>query len=50
MNILIIGSSGFLGRHLSIFLENNGHSVTKLTSRDIDLTNQQSCENIPKIN
>jgi GDP-L-fucose synthase len=50
MNILITGSSGFLGRHLSVFLEQKGHNVTKLNSSNVDLTNQQSCENIPKIN
>jgi GDP-L-fucose synthase len=50
MNILITGSSGFLGRHLSDFLEQKGHNVTKLNSSNVDLTNQQSCENIPKIN
>lgn len=50
MNILITGASGFLGRHLSVFLEKKGHNVTKITSKEIDLTNQHSCENIPKLN
>ena len=50
MNILITGASGFLGRHLSVFLEQKGHNVTKITSKEIDLTNQYSCENIPKLN
>jgi GDP-L-fucose synthase len=50
MNILITGASGFLGRHLSVFLEKKGHNVTKITSKEIDLTNQNSCENIPKLN
>jgi GDP-L-fucose synthase len=49
MNILITGASGFLGRHLSIFLQNKGHVVTKLSSKDVDLTNQESCKNIPSL-
>lgn len=50
MNVLITGASGFLGRHLSVFLEKKGHNVTKISSKEVDLTNQYSCENIPKLN
>ena len=38
MNILITGASGFLGRHLSVFLEKAGHLVTKTDSKSADLT------------
>lgn len=40
MKILITGSSGFLGRHLSPRLEEEGHEVTKLNSRNCDLTDK----------
>lgn len=39
MNILVTGSSGFLGQALCPFLESNGHTVTRLSSKICDLRN-----------
>lgn len=44
MNILISGSSGFIGKHLTKRLKSEGHSVVGLTSRNCDLTKQGSPE------
>ena len=41
MQILVTGASGFLGRALCAKLETQGHTVTKLTSRN-DLTKLSS--------
>ncbi len=42
MNILITGASGFLGRHLCLYLEDKGHTLVKLNSQAADLTVQNS--------
>jgi GDP-L-fucose synthase len=44
MNILVTGASGFLGTHLCHALEECGHKVTKLNSRNCDLTQPNSLE------
>ena len=41
MNILITGSTGFLGKHLSNKLKNLNHNVTEVSSKTIDLTNYE---------
>ena len=46
MNILISGSSGFIGKHLTKRFESEGHSVVGLTSRNCDLTKQGSLEKL----
>ncbi len=46
MNILISGSSGFIGKHLTKRFESEGHSVVGLTSRNCDLTKQDSLEKL----
>jgi GDP-L-fucose synthase len=38
MNVIVTGASGFLGGHLCTHLEQDGHSVTKLSSKNCDLT------------
>lgn len=42
MNILITGASGFLGRFLSNVLENQDHQLTKISSKNCDLTEASS--------
>ncbi|MBM3229823.1 NAD-dependent epimerase/dehydratase family protein [Candidatus Parvarchaeota archaeon] len=42
MEILVTGSSGFLGSHLCRALEEKGHRLTKLTSKNCDLTDQNA--------
>lgn len=49
MNILVTGASGFLGRHLCDYYESQGNNIIKLSSKVIDLTNESSLDNIPKI-
>lgn len=45
MNILVTGSSGFLGNALCAALEQNGDNVTKLNSRNCDLTQGRALHN-----
>jgi GDP-L-fucose synthase len=45
MKIIITGSSGFLGSHLSSFLETNGHDITRLNSKNCDLCKIASLKN-----
>lgn len=42
MNILVTGSSGFLGTALCAFLESSGMNVVQLNSRNCDLTKSES--------
>ena len=49
MIILVTGASGFVGRHLTVFLEDSGHKVIKLSTSEIDLTCQKELEGIPKL-
>jgi GDP-L-fucose synthase len=42
MNIVITGATGFLGVSLCRALESQGHQLTKLNSRNCDLTKQDS--------
>ena len=44
MEILVTGSSGFLGGHLCAELERQGHTLTKLNSKNCDLTKQGSLD------
>lgn len=44
MKIIVSGSSGFLGSTLCKYLEEQGHSLTKLNSKDCDLTIAGSLE------
>jgi len=46
MKILITGASGFLGRHLCKRLRKEGHEVIGLSSRDCDLTKQDSLNKV----
>jgi len=46
MNILITGSTGFLGRHLCPYLAEQGHTVVSLSSKNCDLTKQSSLESL----
>lgn len=50
MNILITGSTGFLGKHLSNKLKNLNHNVTEVSSKTIDLTNFELVKSIPSSN
>lgn len=42
MNILVTGSSGFLGTNLCSYLDNLGHHLTRLNSRNCDLCDAKS--------
>jgi GDP-L-fucose synthase len=44
MKILVTGASGFLGTHLCHALEKEGHLVTRLSSKNCDLTNADSLD------
>lgn len=44
MKILVTGASGFLGRSLCDFLEQEGSQVTRLDSKNCDLTIQGNLE------
>jgi GDP-L-fucose synthase len=44
MNIIVSGASGFLGSHLCPFLERLGHALTRLDSKNCDLTQANSLE------
>lgn len=46
MNVLVTGSSGFIGRHLVPALRAHGHTVTALSSREADLTRQGDLERL----
>ena len=51
MKILITGGTGFLGRHLSRFLQNQSqkHELTELNSRNCDLTRSDTLSKYSKI-
>jgi GDP-L-fucose synthase len=49
MNILITGSTGFLGRHLCNKLKSQNHNVIEINSKMIDLSNYESVKTIPKL-
>lgn len=42
MRVLVTGATGFLGKALCARLEEQGHSLTRLNSRNCDLTRQDS--------
>lgn len=42
MKIFITGASGFLGKFLSRFLEEKGHTITAISSKNCDLTQAQA--------
>ena len=42
MNIIVTGSSGFLGKTLCKYLKEQGHSLTELTSSNCDLISEAS--------
>lgn len=44
MKILVTGSSGFVGKNLVAYLERQHHDVTSLTSKNCDLTQQDSLD------
>jgi len=46
MNVLVTGSTGFLGRHLCPLLIKNGYTVRCLTSKECDLTHSDSLEKL----
>ncbi len=48
MKIVVTGASGFLGKSLCKYLDQEGHSVTRLNSKNCDLTIQGSLEKTVK--
>lgn len=46
MNIVVTGASGFLGKALCAALEAEGHSVTRLSSQNCDLTRSDSLDQL----
>jgi GDP-L-fucose synthase len=50
MNILITGSTGFLGKHLCNKLRNLNYNITEVSSKTNDLTNYESVKSIPVLN
>jgi GDP-L-fucose synthase len=48
MHIFVTGSSGFLGRHLCLYLVEQGHSLVALTSKECDLTKQGTLEKLAR--
>lgn len=50
MNILITGSSGFLGRHLCNKLRDLNYTITEVSSKTHDLTNYDSVKSMPILN
>lgn len=45
MKIFVTGASGFLGTELCRFLDNSGHEVSKINSKNCDLTDQKNLQN-----
>jgi len=45
MKILVTGASGFLGTELCSFLESLEHTVSKINSKNCDLTNEKNLHN-----
>ena len=46
MKILITGGSGFLGRNLTKYLQQQGHQIMSLSSKEFDLTDPLSLQKI----
>ncbi|MFM2388098.1 MAG: hypothetical protein RL660_2855 [Bacteroidota bacterium] len=49
-NVLITGATGFLGKRLTIFLQEQGVEVTAVGSKQIDLTSTEAIKQIPNNN
>ncbi len=49
MKILVTGASGFLGAHLCQHLEQQGHTLTRLSSKNCDLTQAGSLERFQQL-
>jgi GDP-L-fucose synthase len=49
MNILITGSTGFLGKHLCNKLKGLNHNIIEISTKSIDLTNYESLKLIPAL-
>ncbi|MDO8478758.1 MAG: NAD-dependent epimerase/dehydratase family protein [Candidatus Rokubacteria bacterium] len=49
MRILVTGASGFLGRALCGYLEERSHRVTRLNSRNCDLTRRESLDHLEPV-
>lgn len=41
-NVIVAGSSGFIGKNMSAFLEKKGHNVVRLNSKNCNLLSDQS--------
>lgn len=49
--ILVTGSNGFIGQHLVIALEKQGHNIVRADKTDgLDLTKRKIVENLPDVN